>query len=154
VLVGAGDAVVDGPADALELAGDDVLGDVTGHVDDVATLAADDPGGDAERRADHEELVVALQAVDLDHLDVVVADVDPAAEDALLGDDEVVGELGAEYDHLVEAAAAVDRDRRVDVVLHLVVAAAGPQVDLLAGGQLDLAARGVDDRLAELVGQR
>ena len=57
----------------------------------------------AERRAEDEELVVALQAIDLDHLDVVVADVDAGAEDAVLGDDDVVGELGAEDDDLVEA---------------------------------------------------
>ena len=52
------------------------------------------------------------------------------AEDRLRGDDDVVGELGAEDDDLVEAVAAVDRDRRVDVVLDLVLAAAGADVGL------------------------
>jgi len=40
-------------------------------------------------------VVVALEAVDLDRLDVLVADVQPGAEHALVGDDEVVVELGA-----------------------------------------------------------
>ena len=45
----------------------------------------------------------------------------------------MVGELGAEDDDLVEAVAAVDRDRGVDVVLDLVLAAAGPDVGLGRG---------------------
>ena len=74
-----------------------------------------------------------FQAVDLDDLDVVVADVRPAAEDPVPGDDEVVRELGAEDHDLVEAGAAVDRDRGVDVVLDLVVPLARLDLGLLLG---------------------
>ena len=128
ILVG-GDAMVDRAAEALELPGDDVGGDVAGDVDRVGAEAADDAVGDAERGRLDEELVVALETVDLDHLDVRIADVEAGAEDALAGDREVVGELGAEDDELVKAGAAVDRDRRVDVVLDLVLAAAGTDVE-------------------------
>src|SRR5262249_57950796 len=89
------DLVVDGPTHPLQLAGDDVVADVASHVDRVASAAADDARGHAERRADDVEVVVALQAVHLDRLDVGEADVDAGAEDALFGDDEVVVELGA-----------------------------------------------------------
>ena len=63
--------MVDAAADALELADDDVLDDVAGDVDRVAAQAADDAVGDTERGRLDEELVVALEAVDLDDLDVV-----------------------------------------------------------------------------------
>ena len=51
-------------------------------VDGVAAQPTDHPVGDAERRGLDEELVVALEAVDLDDLDVRVADVEAGAEDA------------------------------------------------------------------------
>jgi hypothetical protein len=54
-------AVVDRAADALELARDDVLGDVAGDVDRVRAEAADDAIGDAEGGRLDEELVVALE---------------------------------------------------------------------------------------------
>ena len=121
-------AVVDRAADALELARDDVLADVAGDVDRVRAEAADDAVGRAVARRDDEELVVALEAVDLDDLDVLVAHVQAGAEDALDRDDDVVGELGAEDHDLVEARAAVDGDRGVDVVGDLVLAAARADV--------------------------
>ena len=108
---------------------DDVLDDVAGDVDRVGAEAADDAVGDAEGGRQDEELVVAFEPVDLDDLDLGVAHVEAGAEDALVGDHEVVGELGAQHDQLVDAGAAVDRDRRVDVVLDLVVAAAGADVE-------------------------
>src|SRR5262249_53664140 len=83
----------------------------------------DDAHRHAGRRAQHVDRVVAFERIDLQHLDVLVGDGQPGAKDAVVGDDDVVGEFGAEDDQLVEAAAAVYRDRRVDVVLDLVVAA-------------------------------
>ena len=139
--------MVDRAADALELARDDVLDDVAGDVDRVGAEAADDAVGDAELRREDEELVVALEAVDLDHLDVVVADVEAGAEDPLDADDDVVGELGAEDDELVEAGAAVDRDGRVDVVRDLVLAAAGADVERPRGREAE-----ADDRARDAVG--
>ena len=121
--------MVDRAADALELAGDDVLHDVAGDVDRVGAEAADHPVRDAERGRLDEELVVTLEAVHLDDLDRREADVEARAIDALGRDDDVVGELGAKDDELVDARAAVDGDRGVDVVLDLVVAAAGPDVE-------------------------
>ena len=64
-------------------------------------------------------------SVHLDDLDGRVPDVQAGAEDAILGDGDVVGELGAEDDELVEPGAAVHRHRGVDVVPDLVLAAEG-----------------------------
>ncbi len=89
------DPVVDRAADALELASDDVVDHVAGDVDRVRPEPADHAVGDAERRRQDEELVVALQAVDLDDLDRRVAHVQPCAVDRLGRDGDVVGELGA-----------------------------------------------------------
>src|SRR3712207_7069018 len=49
--------------------------------------------------------VIAFGAVDLEVLDVDVVHVQPRAEHALGGDDEVVGELGADQDQRVEPVA-------------------------------------------------
>jgi hypothetical protein len=121
-------AEVDRAHEALELTGHDVLGHVAGHVDRVRAEATDDAVGGAEGRRQDEELVVALHAIDLDDFDNG-ADVQAGAEDAPLGDDDVVGELGREDDELVEARATVDRDRRRHVVLDLVVTATGADVE-------------------------
>ena len=51
----------------------------------------------------------APSAIEL--LDVDVADIEAGAEDAVVGDDEVVAELGADDADGVEAVAAVDADR-------------------------------------------
>ena len=141
--------MVDDRALAFQLLGRDDVGHVARDVEDVVAEAADDAGRDAERRALDREVVVALEAVDLEHLDVAVGDVDAGAEHALVGDDEAVGELGAEHQHLVEARAAVDRDRRIDVVLDQVVAGAAVQE---FGGCRRAAAGGLDDRHAVGVG--
>ena len=61
------------------------------------------------RRARDEEAVVALQRVDDELLDADVGDVQAGAEDALVGDHEVVAELGADDRQRVEAVAALDR---------------------------------------------
>ena len=118
--VGSGGAhlVVDDAAPAFEVLADDrAVGHVAGDVKGIVAQAADNGGDDVAVGAQDGEVVVALQAVDFDRLDVLVADVQPGAEHALVGDHEVVGELGADDDHLVEAGAAVEIDRRVDVVL-------------------------------------
>ena len=138
--------MVDRAADAFELAGDDVLDDVAGDVDRVRAEPADDAVGDAELGGQDEELVVALEPVHLDDLDVVVADVEAGAEDALDADHDVVRELGAEDDELVEAGAAVDRDGRVDVVRDLVLAAARADVERPAGREAE-----ADDRAGDAV---
>ena len=137
--------MVDGAVEALEVLDDDVGGDVAGDVDRVAAEAADDAVGDAVGRRLDVERVVALEAVDLDHLHVAVADVDARAEDAGGGDDDLVGELGAEHDDLVEAGAAVERDRGVDVVGDVVVAGAAADIQRPRG-------RGAEHRLREPVG--
>ena len=114
--------VVDHAAAALQLAAGDRLGDVATDAEAVAAQAANQARGHAERRAQHEEVVVAFEAVDLDHLDVGKPHRQAGTKDAVLGDDDVVSEFGAQHDHLVEAAAAVDRHRCIDVVLNLIVA--------------------------------
>ena len=118
---------------ALGVARDDLAADVAGHVEGVAAEAADQRGDDARRRGEHVEGVVALQAVDLDRLDVGEADRQAGAEDAVARHHEGVGELGAERDDLIEAGAAIDVERRVDVVLDPVVAGAGIELDLVLG---------------------
>ena len=146
--VGRGDAVVDRAARARDVARDDVARDVAGHVDRVAAEAADHARQEPGRGREDVDRVVALEGVDLEHLDVRVRDLEAGAEDALRRDDDVVGELGAEHDDLVEAVAAVDRDGRVDVVLHLVVPSAGADVGL--GGGREAVGQ---PRLRDLVGR-
>ena len=120
--------VVGRAADAFELARHDVGGHVAGDVDAVRTQAANHAVGHAEGGGLDEELVIAFEAIDLDHFDRGVAHVQAGAEDALFGDRDVIGELCRQHHQLVEAGAAIDRDRRVDVVLHLVFPAAGADV--------------------------
>ena len=110
----------------------DHIGHVAGHIEGVVAQPTDDAGGDAERGALDAEVVVALQAVHLQHLDGGVGDVQAGAEHALVGDDDVVAKLGAEHQHLVEAIAAVDGDRRIDVVFDQIVA--GTALQHLRGG--------------------
>ena len=61
-----------------------------------------------------EEAVVAFERVDDELLDAGVGDEQAGAEDAVVGDHEVVAELGADHGQRVEAVAAVDAHRRVD----------------------------------------
>ncbi len=129
--------MVDSTAQAFQLAGDDVFCDVPDHVDRVGAQSTNHSIGDAEGGRDDEELVVALEAVDLHHLYRAVTDVEPSAEDALLGNGYVVGELCGENDQLIEASTTLNRDRCVDVVLHLVLAAAGSNVKRSCGGEAE-----------------
>ena len=57
--------------------------DVADDVDRVGAETADHAVGDAEARSRDEELVVALEPVDLDHFDGRVADVEAGTEDRL-----------------------------------------------------------------------
>ena len=81
-VVGA-DQVIDRAADAFQLARYDVGGNVAGDVDAVGPEASDHAVGHAKGGGLDEELIVALEAVDLDHLDGGVAHVQAGAEDAL-----------------------------------------------------------------------
>ena len=129
--VARGHEVLDPARGTFELAGDDVFGHVAGHVDGVGPQATDDSVGHPEFGGLHEELVVAFQAIDLDHLNGGVGHAQAGTKDALLGDHDVVGELGAQNHQLVKAGSTVHRDRGVDVVAHLVVAATGADVGRL-----------------------
>ncbi|OWK21143.1 hypothetical protein AJ88_20805 [Mesorhizobium amorphae CCBAU 01583] len=120
--------MVNGAGRAFEFARDDVFRDVAGDIDRVGAQTADNAIGHAESRRLNEEFVVAFKSVNLDHFDRGVANIEAGTEDALFGDGEIVGELRPQYNQLVKAGAAVDRDRRVDVVLHFVLAAAGADI--------------------------
>ena len=89
---------------------------VATHKEAVAAQAAVDLGHHLQASGLDEEAVVALGAVGHHLLDVDVGDVQAGAEDACVGDHEVVGELGADDAHGVEAVATVDAHRRVDHV--------------------------------------
>ena len=96
--------------------------------DGIRAQSAQDPCRQIGVRRLDKEAVVALAAVDLQRLDPHERHVQAAAEDAVLGDDKVVAELGAEDDHGIQAVAAVDRHGRVDRVLHEVRAAVARDV--------------------------
>jgi hypothetical protein len=66
--------------------------------DEVGAEAAVDLGRERRAGAEHEEAVVARAAVDGQRLDVHEADVQAGAEDAVVGDHEVVVELRADDD--------------------------------------------------------
>ena len=134
--VGGGHGVVNHTAAAFEVQADDGFGHVAGHVEGVGALAADDGGDHAGTGAADEEVVVAFEAVDVDGLHIVVTHVQAGAVDGLVGDDEVVAVLGADHDHLVEAGAAVQVHRGVDVVHHGVGALAADGLVQGLGGKL------------------
>ena len=131
--IGRRDGVVDRAAGALDVEREDVTGHVAGHVHRVVAEPADHARRDARGGREDVDRVVALERVDLEHLDPRVGDPDADAVDRARRDDDVVGVLGAEDDELVEARAAVDRDGRVHVVLDLVRARAGADVALGGG---------------------
>ena len=145
--VGRADVVVDGARGALDVAGDDTAGHVTGDVDDVAAEATDDAGGHSRSSGEDVKQVVALKPVDLEDLDVGVGDCQAGSVDGLGRHDDVVGELGAQHHDLVDAVAAVDGDGGVDVVLHLVVAGAGADL----GGRRGREQAGSEARHGDLV---
>ena len=120
--VAGGDRMVDHTAAAFEVQADDGRRDITGHVEGIAALAADDGGDHTRTGALDEEVVIALEAVDIQRFHVVVAHVQAGAEHAFIGDDEVVAELGANDHDLVKTGPAVEVDRGVDVVEHRVCA--------------------------------
>ncbi len=109
---------------------------VAGHVEGVAAEPAEDLGDELLARALDEEPVVALGAVDAQQLDVDEVDVEAGAEHAVLGDHEVVAELGADHDDRVEPVTAVDVHRRVHRVLYEVRTSSAGDVGALALGLL------------------
>ena len=132
----AGRAMIDDRAHAVEARADDISGDIAADDEAVAAEAADHRGNHVVARAEDEELVVALQAVDLrGFLHPVQMDVQAGAEDAVRRDDERVAFLGADRHYRVEAETAVDADRGVDVVLELVVVAAAQRDDVGFGDE-------------------
>ena len=131
--------MIDDPTAPFEIEADDFLGHVASHIKGVAALAADDGGDDTRPRTLDKEMVVAFEAVNVERLHVVVAHAQAGAENRLVGDDEVVTELGSDDHHLVEAGAAVEIDRRVDVVEHGVGALAANGLGRAFGGQAVLA---------------
>ena len=131
--IGRGEPVADRARRALDLAGDHAAGHVARDIDDVTAEAADDACGHPGCGGEDVEDVVALEAVDLEDLDRAVVDGEAGAIDTGGRHDDVVCEFGAEDDDLVDARAAVDGDRGVDVVLHLVVAGSG--ADVVGGGR-------------------
>ena len=129
-------AVIDHRAATVQVLADHGLRDVARDIEGVAAQATDHGGHRLAVRAEHVEGVVTFQAVDLDRFfDAVEPDVQPGAEDAVLGDDEDIVALGADGHHGVEAEAAVDADRRVDVVFELVVVAAAVGDDVVLGNE-------------------
>jgi hypothetical protein len=98
----------------------------------VAAEIADNAGGEGLASAENEEPVVALGTAHLDLLDIDEADVEAGAKNAVLGDHEIVAELGADHDHGVEAVAAVDGDGGVDRVGDEVGVGAAADVGALA----------------------
>ena len=71
----------------------------------VAAGATVDGGDDILRRAQHVERVAALETIDRHGLDVLVADVEAAAENAVLGDGERIGNLGPEQHPMISTGA-------------------------------------------------
>ena len=69
-----------------------------------------------------------FQTVDFDHFNRRVADIQARTEDRLVGDRDIIGELRAKDHNFVEACTTVDRYRRVNVVAHFILAAAGTNV--------------------------
>ena len=95
---------------------DDGESHVSRHANRIVAEMADHRRHHARTRAEDEEVVVALHPVDLERLRIHIGGVDAGAEDAGVGDDEVVAELGSQDRDVVEPVAAVDRHASVEVV--------------------------------------
>ena len=101
---------------------------IAADVEGVAPQAAVDRRRQIRTRRQHDEAVVALQAVDLELLDAEELDEQPRAEDAVVRDDEGVAELRPDDHDLVQAGPAVDAHRGVLGVLDEVRAQAALDV--------------------------
>src|SRR4051794_8951561 len=97
-------------------AGNDV-GRIAGNAELVVAQIAFESDIDADACAKHVEFVVSLGPIRDQLFDVAVAYRQSAAEDAVLGDDELVGEFGADDAQRVIAVATVHIDGSVDDVL-------------------------------------
>ncbi len=139
--------MIDEPARSVDVTGEDVAHHVAADVDGVAAQPTDHAGLHPWRRREDVDRVIALEGVDLEHLDAHVRDPQADAIDRLRGDDDVVGVLGAQDDQLVEAGAAVDRDGRVHVVHDLVLTGPGADVGLRGGREAARQLRHRDHRL-------
>ena len=96
---------------------DDGQGHVPRDAERVVAEVADGRRHHARARAEDEQGVVALQAVDLQGLHPRVGGVEAGPEHAGVGDHEVVAQLGTQDRDRVGAVAAVDGNRRVQVIL-------------------------------------
>src|SRR5690242_15323821 len=83
----------------------------TGHVEIVAAHAAVELHVHAGRRALDVEGVVAFECIEDDPLDAAVVDKKARSEDALVGNDEVIAELGPHDGQSIKAIATFDIDR-------------------------------------------
>ena len=106
----------DQTAVALQVVTDDgdFLAVAAADVEGVTANSADDLQGHAFAGALDEEPVVTFQRIDDDPLKTRVGNEQAGAVDALVVDDEVVAELGADHRQCVKAVAALDPDRSVD----------------------------------------
>src|SRR5262249_60698868 len=93
-------------------------------VDGGEPTPAEDRGGEVGARPLHEEAFVALGAVDLQRLDIDKTHELAGPEHAVRRNHEIVLELGTNDDDGVEAAAAVNIDRRVPRILDQRIAGA------------------------------
>ena len=118
---------------ALRVRRDHGPGDVPADDEGVAAGTAVESGHHALRRAENVESVVALEAIDRERLNVRIGDIDAAAKYSGRSDDEGVVGLRAKDDERIEPGAALDLDRRVDVIFDRVVAAATLYADVGPG---------------------
>ena len=84
-------------------------------VEHIGTEPADNLDHHILAGALDEEGVVALERIDGDFFDADIGDEQPGAEHAGVGHHEIIAELGADHRDGVEAVAAVDADRRIDI---------------------------------------
>ncbi|EGF30373.1 hypothetical protein IMCC9480_1577 [Oxalobacteraceae bacterium IMCC9480] len=122
--VAAAQRVVDKAAAAFDFAGHDGGSDVAADVDGVIAQPADEGCDHAGGGAQHKEMVIAFESVDFEFFGIAEVDIEACALHAVFGDDKVIRQFGTKHDDRIDAAAAVDADRGVDVVFDMVVAAA------------------------------
>ena len=105
---------------AIGIAGNDLLGDVSHHVDVVIAGTADDDGDQVSAGTQDEDRIIAFQGIEFSTFYIVEADIETGAHDAVFGNDEVIREWGTEDDDGIETVTAIDADRGVDRVLDTV----------------------------------
>ena len=139
-------AMGDSARSRAQLGADYAPRDIASNEELIAAQPADQRGDHILACAEDKECVVAFETVDFDRLfDAVDTDIQPGAEHAVFRDHEIIIGFRADHSDRIKACAAIDAERRVDVVVDRIIAGAGVQQQIVGGDE------GADDEIVVAV---